>query len=319
MKKELINKLFITVTILIVSLSLTSQTSGLIQIKIDSLRIYKTNLLNKLKVIDAELDNLMILKNEFWIKEQSLQVYVFHKDGHLYDKEGRNTEVMEVKKGTKVLLVKDLDKYFFVVSYNGSVFTAPKRWLISEKEKWISDSTNISMKISIKNMTKEEDSIANLIADTYVFIMQGGLYDSSNDWDPSIIVEKGTEVIFVKDIIITGYPSCRIIYNGEPFYADKSILVSAKDYEDKIRREELHRLEKVKRDQGIIDKYGEDVARRIFDHNIWIGMTSGMLKLSLLPPQDINRTITSGLIREQWVYKNIIIYLENDIVVAWQD
>jgi len=306
MKKSIILPIiFITV---LLSVDSFSQTSESLQINIDSLETYKTSLLKKIDMIETEIDNLKILKNEQWVNEQSSQIYVFHKDGFLYDKEGSNTEVKKVKKGTKVLFVNDLDIFFYVVSYNGSVFTAKKRWVMLQTEfqskKLISD--------SIEYIAQQEDSIAIIMAEPYIFISKAGIYKSSDDWKPFIEVDIGTEVLFVKNTTIRGYTNCLIIYKDEQYYCNENNLISSKDFSKEIE-------DKLWREQFIIDTYGNEIAQKIFAHKIWIGMTKEMMKLSWGVPDDINRTVTANSTSEQWIYGNQYVYVDDGIVTAWQD
>jgi hypothetical protein len=48
-------------------------------------------------------------------------------------------------------------------------------------------------------------------------------------------------------------------------------------------------------------------------------MTKAMLIESIGNPDDINRTVGSWGVHEQWIYSRTYIYLENDIVTSWQD
>jgi hypothetical protein len=57
-----------------------------------------------------------------------------------------------------------------------------------------------------------------------------------------------------------------------------------------------------------------------------LGMTDEMAEVSWGSPSDINRTVDSGGMHEQWVYRDILalhstryIYFENGILTSWQD
>lgn len=52
---------------------------------------------------------------------------------------------------------------------------------------------------------------------------------------------------------------------------------------------------------------------------IQIGMSKEMVLASWGYPSDINRTVTSTLVREQWIYGRIYVYFENGVLTAWQD
>ena len=45
-----------------------------------------------------------------------------------------------------------------------------------------------------------------------------------------------------------------------------------------------------------------------------------MLGESLGVPYDVNRSVYTNLIKEQWVYgSDVYVYVENGIVTSWQD
>jgi len=81
--------------------------------------------------------------------------------------------------------------------------------------------------------------------------------------------------------------------------------------------EEETRREKYCRDHPEIS--GE-FRRAILNGLVMIGMTKEMLRASWGYPEDVNRTVLSGLVTEQWVYSmGVYVYLENGVVTAWQD
>lgn len=56
--------------------------------------------------------------------------------------------------------------------------------------------------------------------------------------------------------------------------------------------------------------------------NILIGMNKEMVIASLGFPDDINKTVTSGNVHEQWIYESGTIeyvYFDNDILTSWQE
>ncbi len=69
----------------------------------------------------------------------------------------------------------------------------------------------------------------------------------------------------------------------------------------------------------LTEKYGAVDARRILNGQIWIGMTGAMAQESIGNPKDINRTVNSYGIKEQWVYESRNLYFEDGILTTWQD
>ena len=73
------------------------------------------------------------------------------------------------------------------------------------------------------------------------------------------------------------------------------------------------------RKKNLIAKYGEKNGTRIFNGHYWLGMTDDMARESLGRPSDINRTVGSFGVHEQWVYYNTYLYFENGILTTYQN
>lgn len=78
-------------------------------------------------------------------------------------------------------------------------------------------------------------------------------------------------------------------------------------------------LKELQREVRIRAKYADKIAIKIIDSKFWIGMTSEMAKESLGIPNDINRTVGSWGVHEQWVYGNTYLYFENGILTSYQN
>ena len=73
------------------------------------------------------------------------------------------------------------------------------------------------------------------------------------------------------------------------------------------------------RKQSLIDRYGSSITERILNREIWIGMTRAMALESRGTPEKNNRSVNVYGTHEQWVYENIYLYFENDLLTSWQD
>ncbi len=96
------------------------------------------------------------------------------------------------------------------------------------------------------------------------------------------------------------------------------------------RRRELARIEqdrKIKQiekeyallEQKYIKKYGKATYEKLRKGYIWVGMTDEMAMISLGSPKDVNRSVGSWGVHEQWVYDNLYIYFENGKCTSYQD
>lgn len=65
------------------------------------------------------------------------------------------------------------------------------------------------------------------------------------------------------------------------------------------------------------NKYGSNMAARLMAGKIWKGMEAEMILDSWGNPRKINRVISGNVIKEEWIFRNTWLYLENDILTEW--
>jgi hypothetical protein len=64
-------------------------------------------------------------------------------------------------------------------------------------------------------------------------------------------------------------------------------------------------------------KYGSNMAARLIAGKIWKGMTAEMVRDSWGSPVKINRVIRNNSAKEEWIFKNTWLYIENNSLVEW--
>jgi len=64
-------------------------------------------------------------------------------------------------------------------------------------------------------------------------------------------------------------------------------------------------------------KYGTSMAARINSGKIWKGMNAEMVRDSWGKADKISREISGNTVKEEWVYRNTWLYLENNTLVQW--
>jgi len=97
--------------------------------------------------------------------------------------------------------------------------------------------------------------------------------------------------------------------------------------EEKKEFERLENEQKLKKQKAewaelekkYIKKYGQTTYNKLKQGYYWIGMTREMATISLGSPKDINRTVGSWGVHEQWVYDSIYLYFENGILTSYQN
>lgn len=77
------------------------------------------------------------------------------------------------------------------------------------------------------------------------------------------------------------------------------------------------RKDNISRFTYLENKYGTATARQLNARKIWKGMDGEMVRDSWGNPLKIDRVISSNTVKEEWTYKNTIIYLENNKLVNW--
>ena len=95
----------------------------------------------------------------------------------------------------------------------------------------------------------------------------------------------------------------------------EKIIINIKDIDGKYAKGKTYSLTEA---EEYRQKFGDDVFQKILQGKVNIGMTDEMCKLSWGAPREINETVTSGKVSEQWVYTDNYLYIENGIVTAIQ-
>lgn len=69
--------------------------------------------------------------------------------------------------------------------------------------------------------------------------------------------------------------------------------------------------------QALIDKYGMDLARKIYQHKVWKGISSGMARDSWGKPRQINKMYVDRVVEEEWIYSSKYLYFRDGVLVEW--
>lgn len=69
--------------------------------------------------------------------------------------------------------------------------------------------------------------------------------------------------------------------------------------------------------QVLIDKYGTDLAKKIYQHKVWKGITSEMARDSWGKPKQINRMYVDTSVDEEWIYSRSYLYFRDGVLIEW--
>jgi sRNA-binding protein len=90
-----------------------------------------------------------------------------------------------------------------------------------------------------------------------------------------------------------------------------------KAYIEKVERE---RKERAKRERDAkISTFPIHIQELIKSKKMQLGMTKEQVIFSWGKPEQINRSVGSWGVHEQWVYGGTYLYFENDVLISWQD
>ena len=121
---------------------------------------------------------------------------------------------------------------------------------------------------------------------------------------------------------ICGYMSELWIKGNDKISA---FVKSKEDEERELKR--LQREQKLKKQKAeyaelekkYIKKYGQKTYNKLKKGYYWLGMNREMAIISLGYPNDINRTVGSWEVHEQWVYDVRYLYFENGKLTSYQN
>jgi hypothetical protein len=102
----------------------------------------------------------------------------------------------------------------------------------------------------------------------------------------------------------------------EPAPEEVKIAPVAEEQEPVISQQPVQEQE-VSRFTYLESKYGSNMAAKLMAGKIWKGMSAEMIKDSWGSPRKINRVISGNLIKEEWIFKNTWLYIENDVLKDW--
>jgi hypothetical protein len=103
------------------------------------------------------------------------------------------------------------------------------------------------------------------------------------------------------------------IFKRQAVINEKSVNTTTQQQAEQVQQEE----QQISRFTYLDNKYGTNIAARLNAGKIWKGMNSEMVRDSWGNPLKINRVIGNVDIKEEWIYRNTWLYIENNTLVDW--
>ncbi len=108
-----------------------------------------------------------------------------------------------------------------------------------------------------------------------------------------------------------------VMKEGKAKKQSKENLNKAKEAEYKAQ--EKAQQDYKAREKRLNQEYGNTIASKILNREIWIGMSKEIAIESLGKPRIVNKTVTPNRVTEQWVYNTKNLYFEGNILTSWQE
>jgi len=210
--------------------------------------------------------------------------------------------------------------------------------------------------INIKNRIKRKnDSILNVTKKKRIDSIKLYIVQYASDSLLKVIIKKGahlkTQSNLVSDVIYTfkkdeeimvldylnGYyyicSNLRCGYVSKLFFMtnslisddiDNPLMAELKRIKEKETRDKLLielEQKRIIREKEYIKKYGKYTYEKLRNGQYWLGMSDEMARISLGDPDDINRSVGTWGVHEQWIYReyNLYIYFENGKLTSYQN
>ena len=111
----------------------------------------------------------------------------------------------------------------------------------------------------------------------------------------------------------------RIWHNENIIIQAIHLVGSQQSYLLKIEQFTENSFNEMQREERIKAKYDYGISRKIIKREYWLGMTSEMAKESLGTPEEINKSVGSWGVHEQWIYGKTYLYFENGKLTSYQN
>lgn len=343
-------ELILTLFILTYSVNCFSQSNKQIyENRLDSLEQLKSNLEERLQNVESQIDSTQhkIAQIEYDKLQADRTTLHLKSDTYLFEEPDPSSKrFYEIGKGEEVLLLGINDSNYLEVNHNGNVGFISS-WHFEREEMLKNMIAKKRNELAKEEEKKEEqareyiDSLRTEIESDkrWVQVLTANLRDAPNTNSTIQTKLNKGELLFLQsqdgDWLNIKYYKYNGIGGGIENEKDllsrygegwiHQNLVSKEEIRELSRFEVIKLQRKEKRKEFVEDNpdIRERFKQAIINGSVMLGMTKKMVKVSWGEPNDINRTVTTNNIREQWIYGSIknrrYLYFENGILTSFQD
>jgi hypothetical protein len=232
---------------------------------------------------------------------------------------------------------------YYVVKYNDYSGIVKELWLSDIDQqmrnaaiKHFNDSIQNAINVE-KERKKQEmlrlNPVPN-IGDTLYCVTTVPIYKDDYPAMSELCKIQGGQYVIYQDVLGDKFQIFKVKYDNNIGITYRDNLRNSKEYaaykKELAKREEQRiagekteekakKAAETKSKNDLIKKYGQTKGKLVYEKKIALGMTKEMVIDSWGEPKDINRTVGSWGIHEQWVYGSAYLYFENGILTSWQD
>lgn len=314
----------------------TGKQTERIQETLDSLQQKKSTLIQALTKLESTIDSVNVLKIEAEIAE-SAELYVSAKYPNSFLKELPSVESNRIAEGIPKdakIRVFGFETGYWKAIYDGVFGYLPDEYVvqnefvkaIAEKFTIPADSKEESSNVLSTKTAKSNDLVNPL---RWVKVLDLTVYESP-DFQAGIVEILRWHYTHSVELLDETGSWAKIKYSSRSDWKDREGWVPAQHITAE-KLGELHSNDILKIRGDIQTKHRRDsfvgshpslslkFKNAILDGQVVLGMTEDMVTASWGAPDDINRTVTTLMVHEQWVYGQVYLYFDDGILTAFQD
>jgi hypothetical protein len=204
---------------------------------------------------------------------------------------------------------------FLIILVSGIVFSQE-----------IKENTVLPYRTIITSPSATVFSTPSLISDELFYLFENDsitIIDTKLGWLKIVDINGNSGFITDSNLSLPAHVNQFRIEQGRNDYKKLNEEKKRKNEEKKRKEEERIQKEREKTHNLLVKKYGKKIGDRLFNGTIKLGDTKEMVQDVWGKPYDINKSVGSWGVHEQWIYgklsKRTYFYFKNDKLTSWQN